>query len=158
MYEMELIGSSLNGSILTFTRRVPERYKFDLIKCLEAWKKNITHCLDSERAKLTHSFIGLKFQLSVHVRLLKLVYAENGEATQRIIDPFFTSECRCYNRYLHTEELGYMLEELHGKFDSFIQLGLGYTMHEIDALFQKNFQISSAKRMEAAQRHYAKTS
>ena len=135
---MELIGSSLNGSILTFKRRVPERYKFDLIKCLEAWKKHITHCLDNERAKLTHSFIGLKFQLSVRVRLLKLVYAENGEATQRIIDPFFTSECRRYNR--HAEQLGYMLEELHGKFDSFIQLGSGYTMHEIDALFLKIFK------------------
>ena len=33
-----------------------------------------------------------------------------------------------------------MLEKLHRKFDSFIQLGSGYTMHEIDALFLKNFK------------------
>ena len=33
-----------------------------------------------------------------------------------------------------------MLEELYGKFDSFIQLGSGYIMHKIDALFLKMFK------------------
>ena len=71
---------------------------------MSKWRKHIRCCVEEEKDKLTSLFVGLKFQLSVRVELKNLVYDENGESVQRIIDPFFTTITQCYDQHTFEDE------------------------------------------------------
>ena len=84
--------------------------------------------------------MGLKFQLSVRVELKKLVYEENDESAQKIIDPFFTTITQRYDQHTFDGDLERMNNELLAKYDAFIENGSGYTLHTVDKLFLKLFK------------------
>ena len=107
---------------------------------MSKWRKHIRHCVEEEKNKLTSLFVGLKFQLYVLVELKKLVYDENGESVQRIIDPFFTTITQHYDQHTLDDDLERMNNELLAKYDAFIENGSGYTLHTVDKLFLKLFK------------------
>ena len=137
---MELVARSLNSSILTFSKRPQETDRMGLLTCMSKWRKHIRRCIEEEKNKLTSLFVGLKFQLSVRVELKKLVYDENGETVQRIIDPFFTIITQGYDQHTFEDDLERMNNELLAKYDAFIENGSGYMLHTVDKSFLKLFQ------------------
>ena len=138
-YGMELSSTSLDRTVLTFKKLASD--KLDLLMTLSGWREDVRECIEEiRRTDNISSYHGIKFQLTVRIELKKLIFDEQGESFERIIDPFFNSSCRRYDVDSFDEEVESMLMEIVEKFDTYLENGSGFTLHSIDALYLKVYK------------------
>jgi hypothetical protein len=124
---MELQEESLRGAVLSFSIKPTNRQKYDL-------EIFVTQLTEVVLATLHRQFVlhnQLKFQLAIHVSLVKDEYDIDGESIKRYVDPYFLTESYIYEEGDALTDYNEMSRTLTAKFDAFVQTGSGFTLDEI---------------------------
>lgn len=123
----QLVQNALNDSLRVFQYEPSRRYKRDIELCIAHVIPSISQLLLEESQNAFP--LQVKFQLQIHVSFKKYQNNEDGEQEVRFVDPYFLTENELYNP--GTLDLDFLTRQLVVKYDSFIQLGSGWTLDQI---------------------------
>lgn len=129
---MRLVSQSISGTMKIYRHRL--RYRYDLQLCLTRSKRDI-------RATLLRQRDRVKFQITVHVRFIKLEYNELGEATNRISEPYFLSKIRVFDPDSFSDDTDDMISEIIAHFDNYVESGSGWRLQRILELDLKVYKV-----------------
>lgn len=133
---MELENSAIDDSCKSFIKYPKPSQLFDLYLFIHKSKEHIKEVLNKE-AQSCNIHTGIKYHLSLKVRLKKYIY-DNDQEQVKHIEPFFNSTTR---RYMNNHEsLTDAQSEMINHFECYIHQDSGWILDTIQFLRMKVFK------------------